>query len=274
MLALSFAAAISPCSLLFDYDAAEAETSHGSTEGQGLAVPRELVRRIKAITNVFEVGSPEADYSYIEDLGDGRGYTATQYGLCSNEPELARVIELHARSTPETQLMRYLPSLPPRGSGTDMKKLSGFVDAWQREARGRPSLAQACETVADDLYFTPAMSAAHDMQVASPVGQSIFYDTILQHGGGNDPDSFWSILDRAQDISDHPGPFSESRFLEAFLDVRRSVLMNPANVATTDVWRASVARVDALANLLKRNPALLLPILVESTDVRIALTWA
>ena len=48
----------------------------------------ELARRIKAISNVFEVGRPEPDYAYVENLGDGRGYTVTQYGFCTYNSEV------------------------------------------------------------------------------------------------------------------------------------------------------------------------------------------
>jgi chitosanase len=256
---------------VFDSDGpAQAPVERDEPEG---SVEPEIARRIKAISNVFEVGTPEADYSYIEDLGDGRGYTATQYGLVSNELELGRVIALHAAEAPETRLARYLPFLPPHDTGTDTEKLAGLADIWPREARELPSLARACDAIADELYFLPAMRAAASAGIGSAVGQAIFYDTILQHGGGNDPDSFWSILARAQAAGRDPATVSaETRFLGRFLEIRRSVLMNPANAETTDVWRASVTRVDALANLLERNPALSLPILVESTDIRIALT--
>ncbi len=233
----------------------------------------DIARRIKAISNIFEVGAPEADYTYVENLGDGRGYTVTHYGLVSNEFELGRVIALHAQSVPDTHLSRYLPFLPPYDTGTDMEKLAGFEGLWEQEARHFPSLAQACETIADELYFAPAMKTAARTGLASAVGCAIFFDTLLQHGGGADPDSFGAILGRSLEIAGPPASASsEAHFLDTFLEVRRSVLMNPANVETATVWRASVTRVDALSNLLKSNPALSLPILVESPDVKVALT--
>ena len=232
----------------------------------------DIARRIKAISNVFEVGAPEADYSYIENLGDGRGYTVTHYGLVSNEPELGRVIALHARSVPDTHLSQYLPFLPPYDTGTDMEKLAGFEDLWQQEVHAFPSLAHACEMIADELYFAPAMSSAAHAGLASAVGCAIFFDTLLQHGGGEDPDSFGAILARSTEIAGPPASSSEAHFLDTFLEVRRSVLMNPANTETATVWRASVTRVDALSNLLKSNPELALPIMVESPDVKVALT--
>src|SRR5437868_2541827 len=69
----------------------------------------DLVRRIKAITNVFEVGAAEPDYAYVEDLGDGRGYTVTQYGFCTYNTEVAQVIERYAKSVPNTDLRHFLP---------------------------------------------------------------------------------------------------------------------------------------------------------------------
>src|SRR5262245_56682149 len=47
----------------------------------------DLMRRIKAISNVFEVGRAEPDYAYVENLGDGRGFTVTQYGFCTYNNE-------------------------------------------------------------------------------------------------------------------------------------------------------------------------------------------
>ena len=57
----------------------------------------DVARRIKAISSVFEVGSPEPDYGYVENLDDGRGFTVTQYGFCTYNTEVADVIALIAR---------------------------------------------------------------------------------------------------------------------------------------------------------------------------------
>lgn len=243
-----------------------------ATNGSETPFDPTLVKHIKAVSNVFEVGKPTADYSYIEDLGDGRGYTITQYGLCSNEPELAQVIERQALVTPNTRLRRYLPYLPPKGSGTDMSKLAGFEKAWRKELRNGDALVEACEAVADQLYFSPAMQAADETGIKSAVGRLIFYDTILQHGGGDDPDSFGAILKRTFKSAGRPPDVSEAYFLRDFLSHRRSTLMHPANKDTTKVWRESVGRVDALETLLHDNPALSPPILVANDDIKVVVT--
>lgn len=225
-----------------------------------------MIQRIKSITNIFEVGGPYPDFGYVEDLGDGRGFTLTQYGFVTNELEAGWIIERYTELAAANSLTPFLPALPPNDQGTDPAKLAGLPEAWRQELARGPELEQACEEIADRLYFNPAMVAAETIGVTLPVGRLIFYDTMLQHGGGDDPDSFGAITERARTATATPKDGSESRFLRAFLNVRRSVLSNPANAETADVWRQSVDRVEALSGLLENNPGLEPPILVASKD--------
>ncbi|WP_158412853.1 chitosanase [Hyphomicrobium nitrativorans] len=225
-----------------------------------------MVQRIKSISNIFEVGAPRADFGYIEDLGDGRGYTITQYGFVTNELETGWIIERYTDLAAANSLTPFLAQLPPKASGTDSAKLAGFAKAWGRELARGPFLQQACDEVADRLYFNPAMEAARTLGVTLPVGRLILYDTILQHGGGEDPDSFGAILERARKTVAAHEEDGEVEFLNAFLKVRRRVLADPANSETADVWRQSVGRVDALSGLLAHNPGLEPPVLVMSDD--------
>lgn len=231
-----------------------------------LHIDAAMIQRIKSITNVFEVGSAHPDFGYIEDLGDGRGFTLTQYGFVTNELEARWIIERYTQLAAANSLTPFLAALPPNDHGTDSTKLVGLPDAWRQELARGPELKQACEEVADRLYFNPAMEAADIIGVTLPVGRLIFYDTILQHGGGNDPDSFGAITKRARTAIGTPKGGSESGFLSAFLSVRRNVLSDPANTETAEVWRKSVDRVEALSGLLENNPGLKPPVLVASKD--------
>lgn len=224
-----------------------------------------LARRIKAISNVFEVGRPEPDYAYVENLGDGRGYTVTQYGFCTYNSEVSQVINRYAAHVPDTPLNRFLPQLPPVKWGE--QELAGFPAAWRNEIQASKFLGRACDDEADALYFFPAMESASAVGVRSPIGKSIFYDTLLQHGASGDPDSLPSILKRTIEENRDVDNSSEGDFLMAFLAVRRSVLEEPANPETRDVWRASAPRVDALLNLLNKNPELVPPIEVANAHV-------
>lgn len=224
----------------------------------------DLARRIKAISNVFEVGGSEPDYAYVEDLGDGRGYTVTQYGFCAYNNEVALVIDRYAEFVPDTGLKRFLPHLPPLAPGKHA--LTGFPAAWQKEIKASEYLAVACDDEADKLYFRPALKAAAAAGVYSAIGKSIFYDTWLQHGASSDPDSLTAILKRAINETGGVGS-SETEFLRTFLAIRKAVLHEPANRETREVWRASARRVDALLHLLDSNPDLVPPIEVANADV-------
>ena len=227
----------------------------------------DLARRIKAISNVFEVGASEPDYAYVEDLGDGRGYTVTQYGFCTYNNEVAQVINRYAKFAPDTELKSFLPQLTPRSTGKHA--LGDFAAAWRKEADGSRYLGVACDEEADELYFRPAMKAAAAAGVRSPIGKSIFYDTWLQHGASGDADSLAAILKRTVAQTGGVGASSETEFLRTFLAIRKAVLREPANRETREVWRASASRVDALLHLLDSNPALVPPIKVASADINV-----
>src|SRR5205814_1829311 len=137
----------------------------------------DVARRIKAISSVFEVGSPEPDYGYVENLDDGRGFTVTQYGFCTYNTEVADVIALILESEPDTPLKDYLPKLPPQD--WDGKKLGDFARAWKSAANTSKVLARSCDAIADKLYLAPAIAAAASVGVTSPVGIAIFYNTLV-----------------------------------------------------------------------------------------------
>lgn len=213
----------------------------------------DLARRIKAISSVFEVGSPEPDYGYVENLDDGRGYTITQYGFCTYNEEVAQVIEAIVRREPDTPLKSFLANLPPQN--WDGRRLDDFPRVWRREAKTSKALAEACDEIANKLYLEPAMVAAASVGVTSPVGIAIFFDTLVQHGDGDDPDALPAIMK-----STARAP--EADYLNAFLDARKKVLLHSADKDTREVWRESAGRVDALRTLLQRNPDLTPPLKV------------
>lgn len=79
------------------------------------------------------------------------------------------------------------------------------------------------------------------------------YDTVIQHGDGDDPDSFYALIKRTNKKAggSPKDGIDEKKWLNKFLDVRYDDLMNPANHDTRDEWRESVARVDVLRSIAK-----------------------
>ena len=46
----------------------------------------------------------EAQYAYIEDIGDGRGYTGGIIGFCSGTSDMLALVELYTKRAPGTVL--------------------------------------------------------------------------------------------------------------------------------------------------------------------------
>lgn len=60
-----------------------------------------------------ENSSPDwkAQYKYIEDIGDGRGYIGGIIGFCSGTGDMPALVELYTKRHPGNGLARCLPAL-------------------------------------------------------------------------------------------------------------------------------------------------------------------
>ncbi|WP_399047713.1 chitosanase [Streptomyces evansiae] len=159
-------------------------------------------------------------YRYIEDIGDGRGYTAGIIGFCSGTGDMLDLVERYARTTPGNVLAPYLPALR-EVNGTDSHDGLGsaFEDAW-RTAAGDPAFQQAQNDERDRVYFDPAVAQGKEDGVGT-LGQFIYYDAIVMHGPGDDGTSFGGIRARALREARPPAEGGdETAWLNAFLDAR------------------------------------------------------
>lgn len=227
-------------------------------------------RRAEQLTSVFENGTPRFDYAVIENLGDGRGYTAGRAGFTTATGDAYLVAERYTEQVPTNPLAPYLPRLKQLAADEDddTSELVGFVHAWQQAARDARFVGVQ-DAVIDELYYRPAMAAADALGMTSALGRAILYDTIIQHGGGEDADSLSALIARTtQSLKGSPKTgVSETRWLTTFLAVRREDLLRPANRTTQEVWAVSVGRVDVLKKLLSDgNLDLNGPIQIESED--------
>lgn len=97
------------------------------------------------------------------------------------------------------------------------------------------------------------MSEAHKANVNTPLGLCAFYDTIIQHGGGDDPDSLHAIVHLTEKAMGGKVNNNEHNWIKKFLEQRRHDLEHPHNKDTEKEWRDSVDRVDAMVNLINQN---------------------
>lgn len=165
-----------------------------------------------------------AQYGYIEDIGDGRGYTGGIIGFTSGTSDMLELVQRYTDDYPDNGLATYLPALR-RVDGTASHEGLGnpFVQAWKAEA-GNSQFQAAQDAERDRVYFDPAVSQAKDDGLRA-LGQFIYYDAIVMHGPGDSHDSFGGIRAAAMERAQTPAQGGdEAEYLNAFLDVRADVM--------------------------------------------------
>ncbi|MFK4088845.1 chitosanase [Kribbella sp. NPDC020789] len=159
-------------------------------------------------------------YKYIEDIDDGRGYTAGIIGFCSGTHDMLELVELYTNRKSGNILAKYLPALR-RVDGSDSH--SGLDPNYTRDwvTAAKDTVFQQCQNdERDRVYFNPAVSRGKSDGVRA-LGQFCYYDAIVMHGDGDDGTSFGGIRKRALAKAKPPAQGgNETTWLNAFLDAR------------------------------------------------------
>ncbi|WP_409186093.1 chitosanase [Amycolatopsis sp. VS8301801F10] len=163
-------------------------------------------------------------YSYIEDIGDGRGYTAGIIGFCSGTGDMLELVRAYTQAVPDNPLAKFLPALEKvNGSDSHEGLGSAFESAW-KEAAGTEEFQAAQNSERDRVYFDPAVNQGKSDGLGA-LGQFIYYDAIVMHGPGTSTDSFGGIRDAALSKAKPPAQGGdETAYLKAFLDARKVVM--------------------------------------------------
>ncbi|MGW5661579.1 chitosanase [Streptomyces sp. NPDC003758] len=162
----------------------------------------------------------KAQYKYIEDIGDGRGYTAGIIGFCSGTGDMLELVQLYTDRKPGNVLAKYLPALR-RVNGSDSHDGldPNFPKDWRKAAQDT-AFQQAQNDERDRVYFNPAVQQGK-ADGLGVLGQFTYYDAIVMHGDGDDPTSFRNIRKRALRTAKPPAQGGgEVAYLNAFLDAR------------------------------------------------------
>jgi chitosanase len=223
------------------------------------------------LISLFENSTTEIQYCYIENIKDGRGYTAGRAGFTSATSDMLEVVERYTRAVPGNPLARYLPRLrvlTRRESGSTAG-LEGLPDAWRQTCQD-PRQRAAQDSLVDDWYYRPALRKARRVGLKLPLSIAQIYDAEIQHGGGTDPDGTPAMIRRTNKRAGGTPKrrqVSEKRWLKTFLKVRRATLRNPANRDTRAAWRESVSRVDVFSYLVRTGQwRLRAPVKVRTRD--------
>jgi len=187
------------------------------------AVPRDL-RSAKEKEIAMElVGSAEnssldwrAQYGYIEDIHDGRGYTGGIIGFTSGTGDMLEVLGLYTRARSSNPLVPFLRALRDVNGTSSHRGLGRrFVIAWRRAARD-PRFQRAQQIERDKVYFDPAVALAKSDGLRA-LGQFAYFDAGVVHG----LDGLRAIRARTVVRARTPAQGGgEVRYLDSFLDER------------------------------------------------------
>src|SRR5215475_8699995 len=102
----------------------------------------------------------KAQYRYIQDIHDGRGYTAGIIGFCSGTGDMLELVTLYAQRKPGNVLAKYLPALKKVDGSSSHSGLDPSFTADWKTAANDAVFQQAQNDERDRVYFTPAVKQA------------------------------------------------------------------------------------------------------------------
>ncbi|WP_354643461.1 chitosanase [Kitasatospora camelliae] len=188
----------------------------------------------------------KAQYKYIEDIGDGRGYTAGIIGFCSGTGDMLDLVEHYTDLKPGNVLAKYLPALRKvNGSDSHAGLGAAFERDWATAAKDG-TFQQAQNEERDRVYFNPAVRQAKSDGLRA-LGQFVYYDAIVMHGPGSSSDSFGGIRAAAMKKAKTPAQGGdETAYLNAFMDARKVIMKQ-------EEAHADTSRVDTAQRVFLKN---------------------
>jgi chitosanase len=210
--------------------------------------------RVDKLISQFENSTSKIQYCYIEALDDGRGYTAGRAGFTSATGDLLEVAQAYTDAVPDNPLADLLPRLRELAANGDgsLDGLEKLPQAW-RDTCKDPRQRRIQDDVVDKEYYNPAVRHWRRLSLHRPLSLAAIYDAEIQHGDGEDPDGVPAMLKRAAKRA-HGTPRSmhvpETRFLKAFIHVRRATLAHAHDPSTRAAWAETVERADVWRQLV------------------------
>lgn len=123
-----------------------------------------------------------AQYVYLEDIGDGRGYTGGVGGFCSGTGDMIQVVDRYIELRPSGNPLQPYRAALAAVNGTDSHAGLGapFESAWVT-ASSDEFFRQAQDELRQTLYFGPAVDLAISDGLGS-LGQFCYFDHSILNG--------------------------------------------------------------------------------------------
>ena len=235
----------------------EAEVEEELDDDEVVLYPQltlEQKKRAEQLTSLFENGTIEIKYNVCEEIHDGRGFTCGRAGFTSATGDLLEVVKRYTAKRPSNPLASYLSALKILAAeeSDSVIELIGLDNAWA-SASNDPLFRAVQDSVVDELYFIPSQQYADELGLETALARAVLYDTIIQHGDGDDPDSIAVLITRTG-IRAGGTPaegINEEVWLDHFLTLRRATLANAYDPETRVAWAESVGRCDVFRAMLE-----------------------
>lgn len=214
------------------------------------------IKTILSLTSIFENSTPDLQFGYAENIGDGRGITLGFSGFTSGTSDALMVFEEYNKLSggSDAECLKYLGALraidKKRGDAEmidDTTGLEGFIK-YVNSLGNNELFIKSQLKIANDLYVIPSQTKATNMGFKLPITYGEFYDAYINHG----EDGALAIIKQTGMFNNNNE--TEINWLSRFLNNRYKVLQK--------YWPDAVDRVTVYKKLLD-NPNLNLPITVN-----------
>jgi hypothetical protein len=187
----------------------------------------------------------DSEYSYIQNIKDGRGYTIGTVGFCTGTGDFIVVARCLNDLEPSNLLAKYWPGLVAiddafykldanNADTSPVDKLGSFV-ADVTSAGTNDKTYRACQdTMADADYLDTALQHAQERGLKGALTIGFLYDTELNFGDQDDPNGVAGAITvmKKADADYGPGvptdftglPWEESRWLGYAIKERTTVM--------------------------------------------------
>jgi hypothetical protein len=206
---------------------------------------------IQELTSVFENSTAVLQYTYVENINDGRGYTFGFPGFCSGTYDGTEFLKEYQRLNSNNTLVKYIPTFEkidamphPDGKCSNVQGLENFPKDF-KSCGNDPAFEQAQQNIVDKDYWNPSQNLANEIGAKYLITKGELYDTFINHGedGAND---IMNSTTQAMGGSPASG-IDEKSWLNKFLQTRLKVLQ------ADPTWADAVDRVKVYQNLLNQG---------------------
>lgn len=162
------------------------------------------------------------------------------------------LIKTYTAVHPNNSLAKFIPTLIllDKANSDSTALLAGYCKAWVLEA-SHAAFQQVQQAQVNSTYLQPSQQMADSLGLQYALSRAFLYDTIIQHGNGDDGDSLAAIVNRTNALQggSPADGVNEKTWLPAMINERRQDLLHPENAATAEQWAQSTDRTAVYAQL-------------------------